>query len=342
MQSTVETADKPLGVIDSLQQGFDLINRRPWLLIIPFLVDLLLWRGPKLSITPLIDRGIDLISGQTEIPAELAQNTNVLIEGLRASGQNFNLLSLLAGTITGLPSYLARPDAAAAVAALSTSLQLDDIRQTLLYTILLIPAGLLIGGLWLTTLVYAIDNERSGLGNALRHSGWIWLNAGMYLVGLIVALLAASGIFALFASLFMLLAGGAGMSIFSLLMVLFIWGIMWIAIGLTFVISAIALDGVNVAQAVWRSVNVVGRNLTSTMGLLILTLVLSEGFARIWTKLGSSTWAISLGIVGTAYIGAALTAATLFFYRGRYLHWQRIRSAMANARRQQADEHHAS
>ena len=54
MQSTINSVSKPIGVIDSLQGGFNLVTRRPWLLLLPVLVDLILWRGPK-----LLDDAID-------------------------------------------------------------------------------------------------------------------------------------------------------------------------------------------------------------------------------------------------------------------------------------------
>ena len=77
----------------------------------------------------------------------------------------------------------------------------------------------------------------------------------------------------------------------------------------------------------------VGRNLPSTLGLLILALILSEGFVRIWVRLSANSWGVPIGILGNAYIGAGLTAATLLFYRARYQQWQRVRSAVASSRK---------
>jgi len=330
MSSTVETLETPLGVIDSLQNGFDLINRRPWLLIIPLLVDLLLWRGPRLSIAPLFARGIDLFTSQPEVAASITADMEALLQMFRSLGEGYNLLALLAGSITGLPSLLARPDVSMALTPVLPAVMLSDFRQALLYIVLLIPAGLLIGSVWLTFLARAAAPEEGGRLPAWRHAGWIWVNAGLYLLLLVGAALLMGVLFALFSSILILVLGPSSQ---YALLVLSFWFTIWIGIGLNFVISAIALDGVNVARAVWRSINVVGRNLGSTVGLLVLILLLSEGFARIWMLIGNNTLGLSIGILGHAYIGVALTAATFLFYRARYQHWQRLRQMVTENRR---------
>src|ERR1051325_876312 len=39
----------PSGLIDTIQTGFNTTNRHRWLLLIPLVVDLLLWFGPQLT-----------------------------------------------------------------------------------------------------------------------------------------------------------------------------------------------------------------------------------------------------------------------------------------------------
>ena len=337
MPSIAKSADEPLGVIDSLRNGFTLINRHPWLLIIPILVDLLLWFGPRFSLAPLVERGLDALLAQPDLPAEFSENATLGVETIRLVAGDYNLLSLVTGVLTGVPSYLARIDAAAAVQA-SSVIAFDNVFQVLLYAAMFTLAGLFIGSIWLALIVHSLDNELKGAGATLRRAGWIWLNSSLYLAGLLVLTIAIGGLLILLLTMLLLLAGPGGLSLVNILSLLFIWTALWFGIGLNFVISAIALDGVNVAQASWRSLNIVGRNFSSTLGLVLLGFILVEGFTRIWLLLSANTWGIPIGILGTAYIGAALTAATLFFYRARYQHWQRVRSEVATARRQGQDE----
>lgn len=361
MPQASAAASKPLGVIDALQRGFNLINRHLWLLLPPLVVDIFLWRGPRLSIAPLIDRQFDLLMQQAASATSMPAEATAMIEGLRQSLVSFNLFSLLAGVITGLPSYLSRLDAAASLGEGGRVALVADAQTALLYAAALIPIGLLIGSLWLalivrslsaetdeaasggrkTTPAVAAENvgaERQGWGQTLRRIGWAWLNLGLYLAALFAATFVAAFLFVIVMALLVAVAGANGVALASVAWLIFVWAVLWVGIGLSFVVSAIVLDGVNVARAAWRSFNVVGRNLTATIGLLLLSFVLTEGFARIWLLLSGNSWGVPIGMVGYAYIGAALTAATLFFYRARYQHWQRARSAVTTVRRQGADE----
>src|ERR687883_1725823 len=45
----------PKGVIDTLSAGYVALNRQLWVLLVPILVDLLLWLGPHVSYSPLVD-----------------------------------------------------------------------------------------------------------------------------------------------------------------------------------------------------------------------------------------------------------------------------------------------
>jgi len=331
-----DSASKPLGVIDAIGHGFSLINRHPWLLLIPLLVDLLLWQAPRLSVANLVNRQIDFLFNQPDLPVTLPADSMAMVDSLRGVGANFNLLSLLAGPITRLPSYLARTDVAAA-GAMGRLVPIESLQQVFLTAILLIPVGLLIGSLWLALTARAMENEPRRLGDILRRTGWVWLNIGLYVLGLVAAVLAASGLFGLVIFVIVALTGTAGLTIASVVWLLMVAAIVWVSIGLSFVVSAIVLDRVNVARATWRSFNVVGRNLPSTLGLLILSLILSEGFVRIWLRLSTNAWGVPIGVLGNAYIGAGLTAATLFFYRARYQQWQRVRSTVASARKPNDD-----
>ena len=51
MQAQMDS--RPRGIIDSLGIGFSLVARRPILLVIPLLLDLFLWLGPRLSISTI-------------------------------------------------------------------------------------------------------------------------------------------------------------------------------------------------------------------------------------------------------------------------------------------------
>jgi hypothetical protein len=317
MTTATQTQSKPLGVIDAIQRGFDLINHRLWLLLIPVLLDLFLWRGPRLSPAPWVHARLDAWLAQVGSDIELPSEMVFMLEQTRLLADEMNLFALLTGLVTGLPSFMARQGTPATVAILTTT----ETWQVLLAVVVLIPIGLFIGSTWLALIVRAMQTETPGWGVTLRRAGWLWLNLGLYLAGLTAALVAGSGFFALFLTLLLLILGTGGLTLLSWASLFFFWLVLWVGIGLSFVVSAMAVDGVNVARAVWRSLNVVTRNFPATIGLLLLGLLLTEGFARIWLRLSHQSWGVPLGIVGYAYIGTALVAAGFYFYQARYHHW---------------------
>ena len=324
MQTVVETEEKPLGVIESLQQGFTFLNHHLWLILLPIFLDAFLWLGPRLSISSLIDTFLEtLLTTQSQVPPEFSANFEAAIESMKSLGTEYNLFSLLAGLLTGMPSLFARLDFQSVATQSAKVIEVTSWQSMLLWVAVLIPLGILIGSFWLTLMIFAMRHGRM-VGRAFfSRWGWVWLNVNLYLLALIAALIFASLILGVIATFLIMVLGNAGVMLFTILWVLVIGFSIWLSIGLFFVVIAVALDGVNLAQAVWRSLNVVGRNAVSTLGLLILTLLITEGFSRIWLQLSGQTWGLALGVVGNAYLGAALLASAVLFYQSRYQHWQK-------------------
>ena len=325
MQTLIEAEDKPLGVIESLQQGFNFLNRHLWLLLPPILLDILLWFGPRVTLAPLVQQLQGLLTSQPDMPPEIASNFEAAVESLQSLGSSYNLLSLLAGLLTGMPSLLARFDFQTVVSPFSQVIQLSDWQSAILLTLLFIPTGILIGSFWLTMIVFALSEQPLRSAAFFRRWGWVWLNANLYFFALLAAIVTFSMLFGIIGA-FTLLLGSIGALMINLFWIFFLGFSVWLSIGLYFVMISVAMDGVNLARAVWRSLNVVGRNAISTLGFLILTFVLMEGFARIWARLSVQEWGVALGILGNAYLGVAITVAAFLFYQSRYQHWRKTRA----------------
>jgi len=338
MQTHVETEEKPLGVIESLQHGFNFLNRHLWLILLPLFLDVFLWLGPHVSVATLSDRLVALLSSQPDLPEEIASNFELATESLKSLGANYNLLALLAGPLTGLPSLLARLDFASMASSHGGVIALTTWQSVLMWAIILIPLGIALGSFWLTHVAFSLKNERFLSGAFISRWGWVWLNINLYFIGLFVAIVLASLLFGTIGAVFLMAFGAIGAALFSVLWILFVGFSIWLSIGLYFVVIAIALDGVNLASAVWRSLNVVGRNAISTLGFLILMLLLTEGFARIWERLSVHGWGVVLSIVGNAYLGAAIIAAAFLFYQSRYSYWQKTRALVVLNHRPDQDD----
>lgn len=321
-----------LGVIDSLSVGFRTVGRRPWLLIVPVLLDLLLWFGPRLSVQPLVSHLLPLLQMPPGTPEDMQQMTVFAREILEQMGEHWNLLSLLAYGVVKLPSFIANQLTPLSTGYPPASVEAASFATALGWGLLLSLAGTLLGGFYLTLIADQLRRPRSeeadqesevAAGCSLLHRlGLTWprlILLGLLMLGgalfIIVPISLLGGVLSL-------INPGLALSSMSLLSLAAFWIILWIGFILRFVTDAIVLDGAGVLQAIWRSANVVWRNLWPTLGLVLLSYVIRTGFAFVWDRIGSAAWGTVAGILGTAYIGAGLSAAGLAFYADRRQRWQ--------------------
>ena len=320
------------GIIDSLSFGFQLIARRPWLLVLPVLLDLLLWLGPRITVGPLVSRFLPLLQIPAGMPEDVGELVLVYRDMLEQMGEQWNLLSLLVRGVVSLPSFIASQINPSSPLGSPASLGLSSLGGTLGWGALAALVGTLLGGLYLVLIARQLrrlrpDPELQADPTAVQRSfpqrlGLILLRLLFFsllvFVGLLVIIVPIS-----------LLGGGLGLispnlafSVMGLLSMLGGSLVLWIGFILYFAVEAIVLDEVRVVQAVWRSANVVWRNLWPTLGLALLSYVIGAGFTLIWDRIGGTTWGAALSILGTAYIGAAISAAGLAFYADRRHRWQ--------------------
>jgi hypothetical protein len=322
-----------LGIIRSLSGGFDAITKRIWLISIPVLLDLYLWIGPRLSIYQLVKRALSSTS-QEELLA--------LTEAIEQASQGFNAFSFLIIRKLGMPSLISpnpwletlgitlnisslitfqAPEAS----FLSRPLPVIEVQSESIFLglyILLSLVGMLVGCSYLGLIAQEVRENQMNVVHVLRRV-WIWwarvaLMALLILTGVLMLVVPLLVIVALLSLLSMNLAQLTGnFIIFS-----FIWVGIWLYTYLFFFVNALILNDTGILRAIWNSFNVVRRNFWPTMGLMLLIGLIGAGFSIIWRMLSTSLWGTLLAIVGNAYIGSGLAAASFTFYRDRYATWQ--------------------
>src|SRR3989338_3664141 len=99
--------EPPLGVVASLSSGFEAVNARLELVLLPLLLDLFLGLGPHLSIRPLAQSVVALLRSPSGADATTLHNLSVVREMIQAYGARFNLFSILSTAPLGLPSLMA-------------------------------------------------------------------------------------------------------------------------------------------------------------------------------------------------------------------------------------------
>ena len=350
--TTREESAGPLGVIGCLAAGFEVLSRNLWLMVLPVLLDLLLWLGPQLSIAPLLQRfNAFLVAQPTPDPAT-ARQVEQAVQMLGPFGEQFDLLSLLSTLpLLNVPTLLARH-------APGTVLPLSEPRVLLVtsalalvgWGILLLLVGLVLGFLYLNSLAHQVslmcspDEQESGEAEGPALSGVegaeqiVGVSSGVLsrelqlsstevlsrAVGkLIRVFLFAAGLLMngmVFASLWMLVVGVLLTIAQPLGLLVWALGIGlggYVALHLLFVVPGVVLGGRGLLRAIWESIVLIHTQFPSVVGLLVLVIVIYEGLGYVWSLPSGDSWLLLIGILGNGCIATGLTAATFVFYQER-------------------------
>lgn len=330
-QSNTRTVveQKPLGVIEAVSAGLDLARRRPWTLLIPVVIDLLIWILPRLSLTqlarPYIQETLRITSasGDPEMALEAQRTLEQLVQSL-------NLLGLVTTALNGvarLPSLFqldmlraTMVNATGPINALAYSRPLPSPEWVLLLFAPLFLLGLLPVAVYLELIAQGVRPlETETRGAVFPRVARLWLRLiGFALVWFGILALARLGL--------ALIQGVAGNELATFGALMLSVGLFWIFIYFFFVSSALAVSGVGVRAAIQRSTLLFRAFFWATIGLVALTVFLDRGLAMIWDGLTVSALGVVIAIIASAYIGTALLAAAMIYYQDRMniiAQWQR-------------------
>jgi len=314
-------SDRPKlpGVIDTLGSGYRILNRHLYLLLLPILLDLFYWLGPRLSIDPVARRALqfvdDLAATSTTAAAgsQTAQSWDMVRSVLDAMGKSFNMFSLLS-TPLSIPTLLSSQDlqTPAWVGGMPAFTAAQP-GQAFWLAILLLVVGVVLGSIYMGLVVQVVRDGLLHLGPLARQAP---LNAGRY-IGLMLLLLVILFFVGVPLALFVGLMGLLVPLLGSVLVVV-VWAVLlWLYLGLFFTVSALFFSGVGPLRAMFYSITVVRLSTSSAMGIFVVIVLISLGIPYVWSAIGSSDLATLVGIVGNGYIGTGLTVAATVFYRDR-------------------------
>lgn len=312
-----------LGIIDSLSAGFRFVGARVELLLIPILLDLVLWLAPRFSIAPLLQSVEEQALASATAPGatpDLLALTEEMVRTLDLAADRFNMLSALANqSLLHVPSLIATLSVDSGLQSVRT---VSDMGIFAIGLILLTLAGIWIGVLYLNMLARRLPLGEGSktltlsefLESVFRH--WLWLI--VFVLGLGVALLLLS--IPVFAILLIMMA--ISPSLASGAVVMMTGAVLALLFYMYFVVVGLVLDNLSLPSAVWRSMLLVRYNFWPTIGFIVLTFVISSGFYQVWMLLVQTVpnpAVLAIAVLGNAYIGTGLAMALLVFYRTRLL-----------------------
>jgi hypothetical protein len=316
-------------LIDSISEGYTAINRRPWLVLIPLVLNLYLWFGGQVSLAPLITSIANTLKSVNPAISEQGDMQAVYDQFLATGGVDLRQQLAVLNYIPTLRLYVVGGgDAGAGLPAIPEVLRLVNTQRTdtiqigtfggaLLAFLIINTLALVLSAIFLGQVGAAVRRDWSP-ALALRRAAKIGVSL-LGAVAIIVGVGLALGLPILFfATLLLYLNQTLGI----LALIVVYWVGIWISIYIGFTAEAIVISGLGPLRAIYTSFNVVRRNVWGTLGFLALTLVIQLGSGVLWHSLVNTLIGAIVAMVASAYIGSGLLAARMAFYRERLRRWQ--------------------
>jgi hypothetical protein len=302
---------QPIGIVQSLSSGFDLVARHPQLMMLPILLDVFLWLGPHLSAYPVFRALINLVqtAGIAAMDATTSQQTEALQKLLDQIGQAFNLFSWLSPTLLGVPSLMA--------GALELKIPLGtptvwSVSSSLVYFMLFLAFTLI--GLALSALYFGMVAGQVRQ-QPLRPSRVVALWWGLFKITCLCILIV---LFVGFPTLLVALMGAmVNLLVAQFVMLMGLSALLWALFYLAFTVHGVALRDISMLRSVQASVYLMRTQFPPTMGLLIVAILINIGLGFLWNVPPSDSWVKAAGILGHAFVATGLVTATALYYVDR-------------------------
>lgn len=306
-----------MGPVACITAGFEVAARAPWLAVLPLLLDVFLWLGPRISVAPILQdfkTFLVQISTMSEAVPDVGDAYLILGQILDELSSKFNLLSLLdPAPLMGVPVLM--PTRMTVINPLGEQ-QAIEIVSFPMVIVLGLTLGLLSLGMsaaYLAPIGRCVISETE---SSLPGPPTVWalwgglLKAGLLTLAVLLSFAMTMSFFASFIGLFSLTLAGLVMTLASS-------AVLFIAIHLVFTIPGIVQLRKGLFTAIRESLLLTRSDFLHVILLLGLILVISQGLRVVWTLPSPDSWSMVVGLAGHAFVSTALTAALLIFYQER-------------------------
>lgn len=305
----INTEKRPK-LIPSITAGFEIVARHLWLIILPLVLDLVLWFGPHIRVKNLLMPVIE----NYKIPVEL-QNTDLTGMFTATKDIYFQLLdrfNLIAGVRTlpvGIPSLIAGTAPLTNPIGQPMMIEVPNLMNALMIWIVISLAGLIGCSYFFNAIGRAVSRDNTT--NTPGTLGWQTLQL-VYLTVFCIAAILIAIIPALMLITFLTLispAIGQFALFFAGLLVI------WIVTPMLFTPQEIFLHHQPVMRALVNSIRMVRFALPQTGLFFILLIIISQGLNYLWMVPPEDSWLTLVGIGGHALVSTSLIAAIFVYYR---------------------------
>lgn len=305
--SRIENLPPPPGIISSIKAGFDAIAARITAILLPLLLNLFLWLGPRLQMSTLFK---SLQADMVEIwkSAQISmEEIQVMLETYDRFSQTVNLFSLLRTLPVGISSlFPLTQESLATPFGAPQALQVTGLNLPL-WIMLLTFVGWVGGAFYYRSVAWVALAEPARAVNVFR----------ALVQTLLLSILGNLILFTIGVPILLILFVAMQISlVLANLIVLFIaLASVWVIVPMFFWAHGVFLNRQNVLTSMLSSIQLT-RFTLPTSSLFVLTIfLLSYGLNFLWRIPSMDSWLTLLGIFGHSFVTTALLAASFIYYR---------------------------
>ncbi len=336
------------GVNETIASGLSVPLARPWLLIVPIALDLLLWFGLQIPITrittPLADAMLErggengqVASDQITQIGETFRLNDVLgsvLPSVFAGLSRDNLFNFMINTFApGLAGGIDRSEIASVWSdAMGNMADPGSIMGILGLGVVFFLVSTLVTVTWRVPLALSMLHRRLSPTDTLKLVIRSWVR--------FVALIALVAIAASIVFIPILLAAGVliliQVNLAALVSIFIVMAGSLVAIYARFVLESIIVDDVGPIVALKRSALISQTFFGASVRFSIVAALLATGALRLWDVLVTSPPGLPIAIIFNSFLGTGLAIATMMFYYDRHRLIQKYAPARTTHDRSQA------
>jgi hypothetical protein len=307
---------RPPNFISALLAGFDSISNHLALLLLPILLDLFLWLGPKLKIEQLLKSTFNDLS-------QVTTAGSVESESILQATQDFweivagrmNLFFSLRSYPVGIPSLMTSTQPVDAPVQ-SFGWELNTWAMVILVWIVFGIIGLMVGTLYFQAIAHvALDGRldwKSLWSKYPRSFGQVFILTITCMLFLILISIPASFLLSLIVSVG---------SLFGQILILIIGSFfIWLLFPVIYSVHGIFAYQLRFTTSVRKSIQIVQMTLPVTALFFLALVVIDQGLGLLWQIPDTQSWFSLIGVFGHAFVTTALLAASFIYYRDAD-HW---------------------
>lgn len=342
---------RPPQLIQSLVGGFNAVANNVTLILLPVILDLLLWFGPHLHLKSLVEPDIleafrfMRLNGTADMRAVLDNAENLWKLFL----ENFNLLGSISTFPVGIPSLMTGQLPMKTPLGAPVIFEIGSYGQLSLAWLGLTLLGFLLGSFYFAQIARVCGKifaqQEAGLGieadcsanqpssraeftttiqaPSFRLGTLVWQT--IQVIAMVILLIVIMLLLIVPSLIISTLLALVSPFIAQMAMLLIGFSVVWFMIPLIFTPHGIFLCGQSVFNAMLNSMRLVRHMLPGTGIFLLALIILNQGLGLLWRTPPETSWMALVGIFGHAFIFTGLLAASFVYYRNGLTYVQAIR-----------------